>query len=105
MSLAPGRWRGAAILDVASSPCCFSGLGTPCSSAQFCFSFVARPVPCNSFSYRGSTIFRETHLRSAADAISISGIRSSVLAPCRDGDSEEIITIVIITVSPSTIHV
>ena len=52
----------------------------------------------------GFVIFRETHLRSAADAISISGIRSSVLAPCRDGDSEEIITIVIITVSPSTIH-
>ena len=52
----------------------------------------------------GSTIFRETHLRSAADAISISGIRSSVLAPCRDEDSEEIITIVIITASPSTIH-
>ena len=48
----------------------------------------------------GFIIFRETHLRSAADAISFSGIRSSVLAPCRDGDSEEIITIVIITVSP-----
>ena len=52
----------------------------------------------------GSIIFRKTHLRSTADAISISGIRNSVLAPCRDGDSEEIITIVIITVSPSTIH-
>ena len=52
----------------------------------------------------GFIILRETHLRSAADAISISGIRSSVLAPCRDGDSEEIITIVIITASPSTIH-
>ena len=52
----------------------------------------------------GSTIFHKTHLCSAADVISISGIRSSVLAPCRDGDSEEIITIVIIIVSPSTIH-
>ena len=52
----------------------------------------------------GLVILRETHLRSAADAISISGIRSSVLAPCRNGDSEEIVTIVIITVSPSTIH-
>ena len=56
----------------------------------------------------GFVTFRETHLRSAADAISISGIRSSVLAPCRDGDSEEIITIIItimiIIVSPSTIH-
>ena len=40
----------------------------------------------------GFVIFHETHLRSAADAISIPGIRSSVLAPCRDGDSEEIIT-------------
>ena len=53
---------------------------------------------------RGFVILRETHLRSAADAISIPRIRSSVLAPCRDGDSEEIITIVIIIVSPSTIH-
>ena len=53
---------------------------------------------------RGFVIFCETHLRSAADAIAIPGIRSSVLAPCRDGDSEEIITIVIITASPSTIH-
>ena len=52
----------------------------------------------------GFVIFRETHLRSAANAISIPGIRSSVLAPCRDGDSEEIITIAIITASPSTIH-
>ena len=52
----------------------------------------------------GFVIFRETHLRSAANAISIPGIRSSVLAPCRDGDSEEIITIVIITASRSTIH-
>ena len=52
----------------------------------------------------GFVIFRETHPRSAANAISILGIRSSVLEPCRDGDSEEIITIVIITASPSTIH-
>ena len=52
----------------------------------------------------GFVIFRETHPHSAADVISIPGIRSSVLAPCRDGDSEEIITIVIITASPSTIH-
>ena len=52
----------------------------------------------------GFIIFRETHPRSAVDAISILGIRSSVLAPCRDGDLEEIITIVIITTSPSTIH-
>ena len=52
----------------------------------------------------GFVIFRETHPRSATAAISIPGIRSSVLAPCRDGDSEEIITVVIITASPSTIH-
>ena len=52
----------------------------------------------------GFVILCETHLRSAADVISIPGIRSSVLAPCRDVDSEEIITIVIITASPSTIH-
>ena len=52
----------------------------------------------------GFVIFHETHLHSTADAISIPAIRSSIRAPCRDGDSEEIITIVIITVSPSTIH-
>ena len=38
----------------------------------------------------GFVIFRETHPRSAADVISILRIRSSVLAPCWDGDSEEI---------------
>ena len=52
----------------------------------------------------GFVIFRETHPRSTADAILIPGIGSSVLAPCQDGDSGEIITIVIITASPSTIH-
>jgi hypothetical protein len=31
-------------------------------------------------------------------------MRNSILAPCRDGDLEEIITIIIIDVSPSTIH-
>jgi hypothetical protein len=30
--------------------------------------------------------------------------RNSVLAPCRDGDLEEIIAIIITDVSPSTIH-
>jgi hypothetical protein len=30
--------------------------------------------------------------------------RISVLAPCQDGDLEEIITIIITDVSPSTIH-
>jgi hypothetical protein len=32
------------------------------------------------------------------------GIRNSVLAPCQDGDSEEIFIIIITDVSPSTIH-
>jgi hypothetical protein len=30
--------------------------------------------------------------------------RNSVLAPCRDGDLEEIIAIIITDISPSTIH-
>ena len=34
----------------------------------------------------GFVIFRETHPRSTANTISILGIRSSVLAPCRDGE-------------------
>ena len=32
------------------------------------------------------------------------GTRNSVLAPCRDGDLEEIIAITITDASPSTIH-
>jgi hypothetical protein len=32
------------------------------------------------------------------------GTRNSVLAPCRDGDLEEIIVIIITDTSPSTIH-
>jgi hypothetical protein len=32
------------------------------------------------------------------------GTRNSILAPCRDGDLEEIIAIIITDASPSTIH-
>jgi hypothetical protein len=32
------------------------------------------------------------------------GTKNSVLAPCRDGDLEEIITIIVTDDSPSTIH-
>jgi hypothetical protein len=32
------------------------------------------------------------------------GIRNSVLAPCRDGDLEEIFITIITDISPSTIH-
>jgi hypothetical protein len=32
------------------------------------------------------------------------GTKNSILAPCRDGDLEEIIAIIITDVSPSTIH-
>ena len=32
------------------------------------------------------------------------GTRNSVLAPCRDGELEEIIAIIITDTSPSTIH-
>jgi hypothetical protein len=32
------------------------------------------------------------------------GTRNSILAPCWDGDLEEIITIIITDASPSTIH-
>jgi hypothetical protein len=53
---------------------------------------------------RGSTVFpnrvplRHHHQKPRF------GTRNSVLAPCRDGDLEEIITIIITDVSPSTIH-
>ena len=39
----------------------------------------------------GSTLFPETFQSSAAIENPISGIRNSVLAPCRDGELEEII--------------
>ena len=52
----------------------------------------------------GFVILHETHPRSAAATISIPGIRSSVLAPCRDGESEEIVAIIITNASTSTIH-
>jgi hypothetical protein len=51
-----------------------------------------------------STLFPETFQSSAAIENPISGIRNSVLAPCRDGELEEIIAIIITATSPSTIH-
>ena len=42
---------------------------------------------------------------SAAVAKPNLGIRNSVLAPCRDGELEEIIAIIATDASPSTIHV
>ena len=49
-------------------------------------------------------LFPETLQSSAATENPISGIRNSVLAPCRDGELEEIIAIIITDASPSTIH-
>ena len=49
--------------------------------------------------------FHEEFRSSAAIENPNSGIRNSVLAPCRDGELEEIIAIVITNASPSTIHV
>ena len=43
----------------------------------------------------GSTLFPETLQSSAATENPISGTRNSVLAPCRDGELEEIIAIII----------
>jgi hypothetical protein len=53
----------------------------------------------------GSTTFPEDIQNSAAIENPISGIRNSVLAPCRDGELEEIIAIIATDASPSTIHV
>jgi len=52
----------------------------------------------------GSTLFPETLQSSAATENPNSGTRNSVLAPCRDGELEEIIAIIITDASPSTIH-
>ena len=50
------------------------------------------------------TFFPKTLPSSAATKNPNTGTRSSVLAPCRDGDLEEIVAIIITTASPSTIH-
>jgi len=52
----------------------------------------------------GSTFFQKEFRSSAATENPNSGTRNSVLAPCRDGELEEIIAIIITDVSPSTIH-
>ena len=52
----------------------------------------------------GSTFFQKEFRSSATIENPNVGFRNSVLAPCRDGELEEIITIVIANASPSTIH-
>ena len=53
----------------------------------------------------GSTIFQKEFRFAATERNPYSATRNSVLAPCRDGELEEIIAIIIITdASPSTIH-
>ena len=49
--------------------------------------------------------FQKELCSSAAIENPILGFRNSVLAPCRDGELEEIIAIVITNASPSTIHI
>ena len=52
----------------------------------------------------GSKFFQKEVRYAATTGNPIPGTRSSVLAPCRDGESEEIIAIIITNTSPSTIH-
>ena len=52
----------------------------------------------------GSKSFQKEVRYAATTGNPIPETRSSVLAPCRDGESEEIIAIVITNTSQSTIH-
>ena len=53
----------------------------------------------------GGLKFFQKEVRCAATTRNpIPGTRSSVLAPCRDGELEEIIAIIITNASTSTIH-
>ena len=52
----------------------------------------------------GSTFSRKEFRFAARERDSVSATRNSVLAPCRDGELEEIIAIIITDASPSTIH-
>ncbi|KAK1610503.1 hypothetical protein QYE76_034176 [Lolium multiflorum] len=75
---------------------------------------VAAPRPASDAPFRllkgfdlktpgGSTIFPEDVQNSAIAKLHL-GTRNSVLAPCRDGELEEIIAIITTDASPSTIH-
>ena len=48
--------------------------------------------------------FREEFRFATRERDSVLATRNSVLAPCRDGELEEIIAIIITDTSPSTIH-
>jgi hypothetical protein len=52
----------------------------------------------------GSSYSREEFCCAATTRNPNSGTRNSVLAPCRDGDSEEIIAIIITATPPSAIY-
>ena len=52
----------------------------------------------------GSKFFQKEVRYAATTRNPIPGTRSSVLAPCRDGELEEIIAIIITNASTSTIH-
>ena len=52
----------------------------------------------------GSKLFQKEVRYAATTRNPIPGTRSSVLAPCRDGELEEIIAIIITDSSTSTIH-
>ena len=52
----------------------------------------------------GEVIFQRDSRIAAATRNTEEQIRNSVLAPCRDGELEEIIAIIITDATPSTIH-
>jgi hypothetical protein len=62
-------------------------------------------MPRNLKTSGGFDVFqRRVPLRRQRERDSVSATRNSVLAPCRDGELEEIIAIIITDASPSTIH-
>ena len=62
-------------------------------------------IPCNLKTSGGSTIFQREFRFAATERNPDSATRNSVLAPCQDGELEEIIAIIITDASQSTIMI
>jgi hypothetical protein len=87
-------WRGPGL----AAPGC--GEATPVASSSPPFAYIY----LQTWNYRGFGFFPDRVPLHRHHQKLRFGTRNSVLAPCRDGDLEEIFITIITDVSPSTIH-
>ena len=78
------------------------GVGPPGTPSASLFAYKE---PSDLKNFRGVDVFLEGVPLRRHHQIPRNSTRNSVLAPCRDGELEEIIAIIITIASPSTIHV